>query len=186
MRLAALVSMVALVVGQAGPALAGSVRRLRPLAVSGELGWNSLAGAGLNLTYHFTPYGAVDAGFGLGASGWRTGLRGRVNFFDSDLTPFAAAGVFYSMGSRDPVRPPEAVNAFAFTVAPSPFALLVVGAAYATPTGVSLMVTAGYAKLLRSDNVRIVEGNPDREQRRALRLWLGSGVSASISAGYAF
>src|SRR5215207_954656 len=44
------------------PELRGPIRDARPFFIGGELGWNGLAGFGVNFSYHPITYLAVDTG----------------------------------------------------------------------------------------------------------------------------
>src|SRR5687768_11147304 len=73
----------------------GPIRAQKKLMVGAELGWNGLAGLGLNASYHVLPWLSVDAGVGLSSFRVKTGIRARANLLTSELTPFVAAGFLY-------------------------------------------------------------------------------------------
>jgi hypothetical protein len=159
-------------------------RARRPFAIGGEVGWNGLAGLGLGFSYHPIPYLAIDAGAGLGAAGWKGGLRLRANLLKSEWTPLVGAGFLYEVGSRG-----EAVDitiqgdSAKIEILESPYVQLVAGVNYTGDEGFMFMATTGYAILLQ-DNTRFVSGSD--EVYDDVRALVGSGLVASVALGYAF
>src|SRR6186713_1386462 len=68
------------------------IRAQRRLALTGEIGWNGLAGFGPVLTYYPGPHFGLDLGLGFSLLGGKIGLRGRYNFLTSAWTPFLGLG----------------------------------------------------------------------------------------------
>ena len=143
-----------------------------------------LAGLGLGFSYHPIPYLAIDAGAGLGAAGWKGGLRVRANLLTSAWTPVVGAGVLSEVGSGG-----EAVNVTTqgdsarVEILESPYVQLVAGVNYTGDQGLMFMATTGYAILLQ-DNTRFVSGSADVYED--VRTLVGSGLVASVAMGYAF
>jgi hypothetical protein len=161
------------------------IRSKRPLFIGGELGWNGLAGFGVNFSYHPIPYLAFDAGLGLAFSGPRLGLRARANFLTSEWTPLLGVGMTYSPGSGGEEAEAESSTGEKFTVEilPSGYVQLVGGVNYTGDEGFVFMATGGYAFLLDS-NTSFGEGS--REGYEEFRNILRGGVVISLAFGYAF
>lgn len=165
-----------------GPDL--SVRELRRFSVAAELGWNTLAGLGVNAGYNLAPWLSLDGGFGLSMVGLKGGLRIRANMLESNWTPIIAAGLLYGAGSGgDTVEVEGTDDKAEMRIRRSYYIQSVVGANYTGDTGFTATLTAGYAVLLR-DNAEFVSGS--REVFDDVRPFLGSGVVIGVSLGYAF
>jgi hypothetical protein len=162
----------------------GPVRDKRRVMLGLELGWNGLAGLGLNASYNALSRLAFDAGVGLSGTGLKTGLRARVNLLTSEWTPFLGAGILYGfgLGNREVTIPG---NPLSFKVGPSPFAQLVAGVAFNDEGGFTLLLSAGYAALLRT-NITVTSGPPDATSRQAIALITGGGLSLGVTLGYSF
>jgi hypothetical protein len=161
------------------------VRAQRPLTIGGELGWNGLAGFGVQLSYDLHPHFSLDSGLGLSATGIKVGLRGRYNLLTNNFTPFVGAGVLLGSGLMGQVARIETQNArFDMRLAPSPFAQGVVGLSYVAEGGFAVQASVGWAQLLRDGNYRITErsGHVDR---KGLNTAYGSGLVSSLMLGYA-
>jgi hypothetical protein len=168
-------------------AQAEAIRTKRPLALTGELGWNGLSGLGPVLSYHMVSNLSVDAGLGLAATGIKGGFRLRGNLLTSNFTPFAAAGLLYGVGTGEAATSLTTDgNTITYRVKGSPYAQIVAGLEYIDDGGFTFMATLGYAKLLQSSNYVITEGEPTKVQQNALDLALGSGAVVSVAFGYAF
>lgn len=163
------------------------VRAERRLAVLGEMGWNSLAGVGANLTYHATPHLSGDLGAGVSATGWKLGMRGRYNLLKSPWTPFAGMG-FMATSGFGPT--PQNItfdnkNEFAIRVKPSYFVQAVAGIDYTSPRGFTLLMAAGYAWVL-NDNLIVVSGAPSEQDQEYLEAIFRSSLVISVGIGYSF
>ena len=100
------------------------VRARRQFALTGEAGWNSLAGLGVNFSYHAMPHFSADVGLGFSAMGIKGGIRARGNLLTSALTPFAGVGLLYTSGSLGGdvvVRDENDSNEVTIRLKPSPF-----------------------------------------------------------------
>ena len=165
------------------------VRQERRLALLGELGWNSLAGFGPNITFHAHPHLSFDLGAGLGAIGGKIGLRARYNVLESEVTPFIGAGVMVGSGFDAPSSnlasdmENRELNA---KILPSTFLQAVLGVDWTSRDGFTLIGAAGYAWLLGRDNVEIITGTPTADERRAFEIAFRSSIVISIAIGYSF
>ena len=161
------------------------IRLRRPFFIGGELGWNGLAGLGVNFSYHPIPYFAIDTGAGLSLTGLRAGVRARANFLTGEWTPFLGAGVSYAGGSNgQAVEIQSKTEKARIKVYKSPFLQLAAGVNYTGAEGFVFTATTGYSILLRDHNTSYVDGSLDafNEQKDAL----GSGLIVSVAFGYAF
>jgi hypothetical protein len=173
------------------------IRAQRKLALLGEIGWNSLGGWGLLMTYNAHPHLALDLAGGFSMTGWKAGLRGRYNLLKGPFTPFIGAGLSLSSG-WDGVRigggrerdrsdrddfdfdPSEEAK---YDVKRSAFAQAVVGFEFIHRHGFTMQATAGYSRLLNDDNYNFRVGKRDDDLASAL---FGSGPVVSLAFGYAF
>ena len=164
------------------------VRAERRLALLGELGWNSLAGVGPSVTFHAHPHLSFDLGAGLGAIGGKIGLRARVNVLKNEVTPFFGAGLIAGSGWDAPANiasEPEN-RELNVKVLPSLFAQAVTGVDWTSRDGFTLVGSLGYAFLLGRDNVEIITGEPNAEERKGLDAAFRSSLVISIAIGYSF
>jgi hypothetical protein len=155
-------------------------------AIGGEFGWNSLAGLGVNFTYHPIPYLALEAGAGLGLIGVKGGARLRVNFFTSAWTPFVGAGYIFAPGTGDDEAPEADLGdgeKVTYKVRPSSFIQAVAGMNYTGPNHLVFTLAGGYAFLLR-ENLVYVEGSKAALEK--IEFLLHGGVVVSAALGYAF
>jgi hypothetical protein len=160
------------------------VRARRPLSFGGELGWNGLAGLGLNFSFHPVPNLALDTGFGLGLTGWKLGLRARANFLEGEWSPLLGAGILYSVGSADnelEIKTDD--DAVKVKYLGAPHLQLVGGVNYTSQSGFTFMAMTGYSILLRK-NVTYVSGS--EQLYRDTKSLVGSGIVLSISLGHSF
>ena len=164
-----------------------SPREERPWGVSGELGWNGLAGVGAVVARHLDAHFTLEAGVGIAAEAAKFGLRARYDFAASEWTPFLGAGFLYGTGYGDAVQSVDssAGGSFGIKIGPSPFVQLVGGVEYQSRGGFAFHFAAGYARLLR-DNFTVVSGTPTSDDLSAVRIAVGSGLVLSASLGYAF
>jgi hypothetical protein len=179
----------AVVVVNPPPAKQRPVRLDRRLSLTGELGWNSLAGFGFNLGYHAVPQVTVEGGAGISLEGWRLGLRGRYNFTTGPATPFLGAGLL-SSGGIEPVEVPsqedENVTQAVLRVRPSKFIQTVFGVDWITREGFTVVSTLGWAWLLGGSNIEVLSGQPTPLQARGFRVFFGGGLVLSLALGYTF
>lgn len=160
------------------------VRERRPLAIWGELGWNSLSGLGAGVTYRFASQIALDAGIGLSVVGIKTGVRARYNFLDANLSPFLGLGVMYGTGTgKEPAKVKVNNEDTSFKVSGSPYVQALVGLDYVTAGGFTFLAGIGYAFLLK-DNTTLVAGSQENFDK--FRSIYGGGVVLSAALGYSF
>jgi hypothetical protein len=174
----------------------GPIRARRRLALTGELGWNGLAGFGPVLSYHFTPHFSGDFAGGVSLFGWKGGVRARYNFLTSPFTPFLGVGFNATGGlgvitmndhsdpSSDLTRPPVTLD-----VGPSYLMQYTLGFDFLHRRGFTMIGAIGYAQLLNQGNVVEVDGkltDLTDEERQAVSIIWGSGVVISMGFGYAW
>ncbi|HLL52279.1 MAG TPA: hypothetical protein VK447_01950 [Myxococcaceae bacterium] len=165
----------------------GPIRAQKKLMVGAELGWNGLAGFGVNASYHVLPWLSFDAGAGMSSFRLKTGIRARANILTSEWTPFVAAGFLYGFGFGDQVftTPVGTGETASFRVGGSPFLQLVGGVDYTSDSGFTLLGTVGYVMLLRQ-NVTFVSNPPSAAAQGILNTTFGSGISVGLTLGYSF
>src|SRR5258708_16391231 len=73
----------------------GEVRSQRPWALSGELGWNGLAGVGFTLRRTLEAGLAIEGGVGFSLEGAKGGPRARHEFSRAPPTPVLRPRVLY-------------------------------------------------------------------------------------------
>lgn len=171
----------------------GPIRATRRLALTGEVGWNGIAGFGPVLTYYAVPKVAVDFGGGISLEGWKVGVRGRYNFVTGPVTPFLGAGFMATSGIKDiPYDPSEGPDGdpnrapVTLNVEASYFIQGVIGVDYIHRGGFTLIGCLGYARLLNHDNVHVVEGELTKDEQRAVNAIFKSGPVITVGVGYAF
>lgn len=164
------------------------VRAERRIALLGELGWNSLAGFGVNVSFHAHPRLSFDIGVGLAAVGGKVGLRTRYNFLDSAVTPFVGAGVLAGSGFEAPDSnfADDENRELNIKLRPSTFMQAVVGVDWTSRSGFTLVGALGYAWLLTADPVEIITGVPTEEEEQAFDALFRSSIVISIAIGYSF
>jgi hypothetical protein len=161
--------------------------------LTGELGWNGLAGFGAVLTYHFHPHVSADLGAGLSVFGWKAGLRGRYNFLTTPFTPFVGVGFNATSGlgevTSDPKDDPNGdPNREPFTIDVKATYLMqgVVGFDFLHKRGFTLVGCLGYARVLNRNNFRVLAGTPTPEENQAFKVFFKSGPVISVATGYAW
>jgi opacity protein-like surface antigen len=161
------------------------IRAQRRWAVAGEAGWNGLAGLGANFTYNVLPRLSLDLGLGLSAVGLKSGARVRANLLRSSWTPIVGLGFLYGWGAGDEeIKYTSKGDTARFHVRSSPYLQAVAGVNYTGGGGLTFMATAGYAFLLRKENLEFISGSTAAyDDARDL---CGSGVVLGASLGYAF
>lgn len=171
----------------------GPIRAQRRLAITGELGWNGLAGFGAVLTYNAHPHVAFDLAGGFSLLGWKTGVRARYNILTGSMTPFVGVGFNATSGlgefTSDPKDDPHAdADAVPFTlnVKASYLVQYTVGFDFLHKRGFNMVGALGYAHLLNDNNIELLEGKLTRDERRAVDVIFKGGLVISLSAGYAF
>jgi hypothetical protein len=170
-----------------------AIRAERRLVLTGELGWNGLAGFGPVLTYHAHPHFSLDLGGGISLLGLKAGLRGRYNFLSSNLTPFVGVGVNATKGqgefttdpendpNADPAREPATIRVDASYLVQG-----VVGIDYTHRRGFTLIGCAGWAHLLNDNNYKVLAGTLTEEEEVAFDIFFKGGLVLSVGLGYAF
>jgi hypothetical protein len=181
-----LVAPPGVVVETPAPRRALSIREQRRLALTGELGWNGLAGFGAIFTYHAGPHFSFDLGTGIAIVGPKFGVRARFNLLKSAVTPFIGVGFMAASGwdSAIDITDPNDENKVNVKISPSAFSQGVAGIDWTSRGGFTLVGTLGYAWLLSSDNVEIVTGEPNPDERRAIDISFRDGPVISIAIGY--
>lgn len=167
------------------------IRKRRPLAVRGELGWNGLAGIGVNFTYNITSKISLDYGSGFSVNGWKNGIRGRYNFLENNWTPFVGIGFLYCSGFGGTITAEgeredgdyEYEEEIEFRNSASAFIQAVAGIDYVTNFGLTFMANVGYSQLLNS-HLEYVSGS--KELYKDIEFVSNSGMVLSTSVGYAF
>jgi hypothetical protein len=140
---------------------------------------------GVNFSYHFVPYFALDTGAGLSGTGWRVGARARVNFLTSEWTPFVGAGFSFASGTGDTDVTSESRGEKAtYRVLSSPFAQFAGGVNYTGTEGFAFTATTGYSVLLKEENARYVSGSVDAYND--IQAIFEGGIIISVAFGYAF
>jgi hypothetical protein len=181
----------------APPVASEPIRSRRKLALLGEVGWNSLGGVGVMLTYNVHPHFALDLAGGVALSGWKAGLRGRYNLLTGPFTPFIGAGLSMSSGVEgarfgrdgDDSRDDHDYENFdpereaKYDVRRSGYAQAVVGFELMHRHGFTWQVSGGYSWLLNRNNFTYLEGKRDDNLAKVL---FGSGPVAAMAFGYAF
>jgi len=151
----------------------------------GELGWNGLAGIGVDAGWRALPFVTVEGGAGFSLLKWKGGVRIRAHLRPARYTPFIAAGALFASGDSAETRLDFAGNPLRYRTRPSQYAQLAAGLDYVGEDGVTLMATLGWAFLL-APNVDITLGTPNATQSRLLFLAYDSGPVASFAVGYSF
>jgi hypothetical protein len=152
--------------------------------IGAELGWNGLAGLGLNFSYHPIPQLALDTGAGLGLTGLKFGLRARVNFLESEWSPILGVGILYGIGSgRRPVEVKTEDDIATLRYVGAPHLQAVGGVNYTSQTGFVFMAMTGYAILLRSNTVYV---SGSEKLYRDTKSIVGSGIVLSVAFGHSF
>lgn len=171
----------------------GPIRSRRRLALTGELGWNGLAGFGPVLTYHADPHVSLDLAAGVSLFGWKGGVRGRYNLLTSPFTPFVGLGFNATKGlgeltldpeddpNGDPLRDPVTLD-----IKPSYLVQGTLGFDFIHRRGFTMIGAIGYAWLLNEDNVDIIYGTLTPDEAEAIDVIFKSGVVISLGLGYAF
>ena len=165
------------------------IRRVRHLALTGEVGWNGLAGFGAMLTYHAAPHVALDLGGGLSLTGWKAGARVRLNLLEGPLTPFIGVGLMGTSGFGEVagVRDDSDPNAGEVTlrIGPSAFVQSVLGIDFTGRKGFTMIGCLGYAHVL-NHNLDVVAGTPTSGEKKAFDIVFGSGLVLTLATGYSF
>ena len=170
----------------------GPVRAQRRLALTGEVGWNGIAGFGPSLTFRAHPNLSVDLGAGLGLVGWKVGLRARYLLLKGPVTPFIGAGVMAASGfgseplelsneQDDPHRTPLNVK-----ILPSTWLQGVAGVDWVAANGFTMIGALGWAEVLGDDPVQVVTGTPTPDEEQALNAIFRSSIVMTIALGYSF
>ncbi len=169
------------------------IRAQRRLALTGEVGWNGLAGFGPVLSYYVHPHLAVDLGLGFSLMGWKAGLRGRFNLLTSSVTPFIGLGFNATSGlgqqtdvtngdpNADPTRDPVTVD-----LKDSYLIQGVVGIDFMHRGGFTLLGCLGYSWLLNSDNYQVLAGELTADEKQGFDIAFKGGLVITTSLGYAF
>ena len=161
------------------------IRARRPFFIGGELGWNGLAGLGVNFSWHPEPHVAIDTGAGLSITGLRAGFRVRTNLLTGEWTPFVGVGLSYAGGSGGQEIDGEVQgDKVKYKVLPSPFLQLGGGVNYTGTEGFVFTAGSGYSLLLKKENVSYVSGSTDAFHD--IEPIYDGGLILSVAFGYAF
>lgn len=167
----------------------GPIRARRRLALTGEVGWNGIAGFGPVLSYHVAPHFTTELGGGLSLTGWKAGLRGRYNLLTGSVTPFLGAGIMGTSGfgiiKGDFDDQDASTEEVTIRVRPSAFLQAVAGIDWTARGGFTLIASLGWAYVL-NENLQIVAGNPTRDERRGFDIAFRSGPVITVATGYSF
>ncbi len=161
------------------------IRARRRLALLGESGWNGIAGFGPTLTFHAHPHLSFDLGAGVSLTGWKLGLRSRYNFLNGPVTPFIGAGFIGTSGLGELLIEEEGEPDVTIRVKPSTFIQAAAGVDWTSQRGFTMVGAVGYAFLL-NDNLDVVAGTPNAEQRQAFDVLFSSGLVLTVAIGYSF
>ena len=172
--------------------LTGPIRARRRLALTGEVGWNGIAGFGPNLTFRAHPNISVDLGAGLALVGWKVGIRARYLLLKGPVTPFIGAGLMAASGfgsepieltdkNDDPTREPLNVK-----IKPSQWAQGVAGVDWVAANGFTMVGSVGWASVLSGDPVQVISGKPTEDEEHALNAVFRSSVVMTVAIGYSF
>ena len=160
------------------------VRQTLKYAIAGEIGWNSLAGLGVNGTYNVIPPLSLDVGAGLSVVGYKAGVRIRGNLLESEWTPTAGVGYLFGSGTLGTTAESEIENEkVEFRLYHSHYVQGVLGMNYTGEEGFAFMGTVGYAWLLR-ENFKLVSGPEDKAAN--IKPTVHGGVVLATSFGWAF
>lgn len=162
-------------------------REERPFALTGSLGWNSLAGFGIGGTFSFDPHVSADVTLGLAAIGLKMGTRVRYNLFESNWTPSFGVGLQFGPGGGGQAVTIQGsgTNGDAEVILePSAFVQGLAAMSYQGHGGFTALFGLGYSVLLDEDNLRFVSG--DEKTADIVRQVAGSGIVIEIGLGYAF
>ena len=163
------------------------IRADRRIALTGELGWNGLAGFGAIVSYHANPHLTFDLGVGLAIVGGKLGLRARYNLLEGGVTPFLGVGFIGATGFDAPTRDLGSDDSeLNIELKPSAFLQTVVGIDWTRDNGFTLISALGYATMLTRDNIVIVTGEPTEDEKKGLDIAFRSGIVISIAIGYSF
>jgi hypothetical protein len=171
----------------------GPIRAQRRLALTGELGWNGIAGFGPNLTFRAHPNLSFDLGAGLALVGWKVGLRARYLALTGPVTPFIGVGVMAASGLGSESQPLDLSNndepgrtPLTIKVLPSTWLQGVVGVDWVAASGFTLIGSAGWAAVLGGDPVQVLSGTPNHDEEQVLNAIFRSNIVATIALGYSF
>lgn len=170
----------------------GPIRAQRRLALTGEVGWNGIAGFGPNLTFRAHPNLSVDLGAGLSLVGWKVGLRARYLLLKGPVTPFLGVGVMAASGfgsepieltnkNDEPTREPLNVK-----IRPSQWLQSVAGVDWVAKNGFTMIGSVGWAEVLSRDPVEVISGTPTHDEEQALNAVFRSSVVITVALGYSF
>lgn len=167
------------------------VRKVRPWAISGEIGANGLATLlGPIVSYYVAPQVALDFGLGISVVGLRPGIRGRYNFSMAKLSPFVSGAFKYGLGTQAAditIKNGDTEEKFRVKAEPSAFLDLAFGLDYLANNGFLLMGTLGYSARLGGTNYKVMDGfTPADKSKDVLALMYGSGLGLTVSLGKAF
>jgi hypothetical protein len=168
------------------------IRAERRLALTGEMGWNGLAGFGPVLTYHIHPHFSADLAAGFSLLGWKGGVRARYNLLTSPLTPFVGVGFNGTMGlgrfTTDPSQDPNAdpdQEPVTIDAGPSYLVQGVLGLDYVHRRGFTLVACAGWSHML-SGGYRVIDGTLTAEEKQGFDIAFKGGLVISLALGYSF
>jgi len=158
----------------------------RKIAITGESGFKTLSGFGLNGTYYIQPKIAVDLGAGLGVQLAKIGVRGRYLFLDKKFSPYVGVGAFLNATEIKDVASLDS-NGFEYFIDlnRSLFGQFVVGAEFMATKGFVVGFNVGYAAALTEDSW--TTNTPISPETETITEFIfGSSPSIAFNIGYAF
>jgi len=166
-----------------------AIREVRSNAITGNIGWNSLAGVGVIYHNYLAKQMGLEVGIGLATTGFKFGGRFSYLFSEKNFSPFVSGGFMYGLGFGDieiDFENENTGNSFSYTISSSPFAQIGGGIEYMSDKGFLISGILGYAILLKDSNYEITKGAPTKDEISAMDIAIGSGVVIELTIGYAF
>ena len=167
-----------------------------PLVVSGETGWNALAGTGAQASWRPSahPWLALDLGAGISLMGPKAGVRARWLGEGAGTVPTlgigvqAATGTGYDVAEAPAVGPPPALffgmggKTLHASVGPTAYVQLV-GGAQVRRGSFDATFLVGWSGVAAGHDVR-TDAPPNPDQQDWLDLVTGGGIVVSASFGF--
>jgi len=125
----------------------------RKVGIQAELGYKTIVGGGLFISYYPTPKMAIDAGFGLGAQAFNLGARYRYFLVDGRLTPYVGLGALYrplSIDNTDAIETPDG-EFVEFDLNSNLFVIPQFGLEFRGNSGFIIGFNVGYAALVNKE-----------------------------------
>lgn len=162
-------------------------RAAHPFVIRADVGWNSLAGAGLRGSWMATTQLAVEAGAGYVLAGPKGGARLRWNFSSANLSPYAAVGGLWSRGLPDTKTINQGQqDEFSFHLGQAVYLQSVLGLDYQDDNRFTFGLEVGWAQALNHRDLHVVSGKPTDADWKFVKAVAGGGIVLGGSIGYAF